>query len=62
MTFPVINLLNYGNPSDIDTVIVDGKVLKRDGDLVGMKKENIADKAEKAVLKCWDHARKLGVI
>jgi 5-methylthioadenosine/S-adenosylhomocysteine deaminase len=62
MTFPVINLLHYGNSSDIDTVIVDGKVLKQGGDLVGMKKEDISDKAEKAVLKCWAHARKLGVI
>jgi 5-methylthioadenosine/S-adenosylhomocysteine deaminase len=62
MTFPLVTLVYSCNPSDIDTVLVDGRVLKQDGNLVGMKTENVAEKAEQAVLKCWRHGRRLGIV
>jgi len=60
--FPLINAIYHGWSLDIETVIIDGEVVKRDGSIAGVDTCAVVREAEKAVLKSWTHARKLGVL
>jgi 5-methylthioadenosine/S-adenosylhomocysteine deaminase len=52
---PVKALVEYGCGRDVDTVIVDGKTLIRDGRAVGLDEDAIRANAERAVLAYWSH-------
>jgi cytosine/adenosine deaminase-related metal-dependent hydrolase len=52
---PIKALVEYGSGRDVDTVIVDGKVLVRDGRAQGLDEEAIHAKAAQAVAAYWSH-------
>ena len=62
MTFPLMNVVYDGESSDIDTVIINGKVIKQDGRLLGIEEESVVEHAGDAIEKCWGQARELGVL
>jgi len=48
------SLVLYGATVNVDTVIVDGRVVKRDGKLVGLDVGKILDEAQAVTLEIWD--------
>jgi 5-methylthioadenosine/S-adenosylhomocysteine deaminase len=62
MTFPLMNVVYNGESSDIDTVIINGKMIKQDGKLLGIEEDRIVQHAGDAIEKCWSQARELGVL
>ena len=44
---PLTSIVLYGNPSDIDYVIVDGKILKASGELTTINREKALLTAQK---------------
>jgi len=48
------SLVLYGATVNVDTVIVDGRVVKRDGKLVGLDVGKILDDAQAVTLEIWD--------
>jgi cytosine/adenosine deaminase-related metal-dependent hydrolase len=62
MTFPLMNVVYDGESSDIDTVIINGKVVKQDGRLLGIEEDRVVEHAGDAIEKCWGQARELGVL
>ena len=50
----VSSLVLYGATVNVDTVMVDGKVVKRDGELVGLDVEKILDEAQAITLEIWE--------
>lgn len=60
--FPLISAIHHGSSSDIETVIIGGRIVKQGGSLSGLQHETIMGEAEEAVWKAWGHCRKLGVL
>ena len=48
------SLVLYGATVNVDTVIVDGRVVKREGKLVGLDVEKILDEAQAITIEIWD--------
>jgi 5-methylthioadenosine/S-adenosylhomocysteine deaminase len=47
-TNPTFQLVQHGQPADVDTVLVDGRILKRDGRLVGVDPVQLSHEAAAA--------------
>jgi cytosine/adenosine deaminase-related metal-dependent hydrolase len=57
LTDPAHMLVEAAQPSNVDTVIVDGRVLKRDGELVGVDVAAIVADAREALAGVLERAR-----
>lgn len=62
VAFPVINLVYHALSSDIDYVIIDGKVVKDGNRIFGLERTDLIEKAAAAADKLWGLAREEGVI
>jgi cytosine/adenosine deaminase-related metal-dependent hydrolase len=51
LTDPVRMVVQSAQPSNVDTVLVDGRVLKRDGRLVGIDVDRIVDDATETMTR-----------
>jgi cytosine/adenosine deaminase-related metal-dependent hydrolase len=48
------SLVLYGATVNVETVMVDGKILKRDGRMVGLDVGGILDEAQRITMKIWE--------
>ncbi len=48
------SLVLYGGTVNVDTVMVDGKILKRDGKMVGLDVKAILDEAQRITVEIWE--------
>ena len=61
-TMPITDLIYETAPSDITEVIVNGRVLKENGRVLGMDADDVVCRAEQAMEAIWTHARETGVL
>lgn len=61
-TMPITDLIYETAPSDITEVIVNGRVLKENGRVLGMDADEVVCRAEQAMEAIWTHARETGVL
>jgi cytosine/adenosine deaminase-related metal-dependent hydrolase len=57
---PIRTLVWYASSADIDTVIIDGRVVVRAGKVLGLDEAGIIAKGCAATTKLWDEAKRLG--
>jgi cytosine/adenosine deaminase-related metal-dependent hydrolase len=57
---PIRTLVWYAASADIDTVIIDGRVVVRRGRLAGVDEAVIVAKGRAATSKLWAEAKRLG--
>lgn len=48
------SLVLYGGTVNVDTVMVDGKLLKKDGKMVGLDVKGILDEAQRITMEIWE--------
>jgi 5-methylthioadenosine/S-adenosylhomocysteine deaminase len=51
---PVSSIVLYATASDIDTVIIDGKILKQKGDIKTIELSDVLFKAQNSIKRVWD--------
>jgi len=49
----ISNLVHYGHPGMVDSVMVDGRFLMRDGDLVGVDEAAVSQASQEANDAIW---------
>lgn len=54
---PVGGVVLQANPANVRTVLIAGKIVKRDGRLVGVDLEAVRDRAEQAQLALFERAQ-----
>ena len=59
---PITDLIYEATPSDITEVIVNGRVLKENGQVLGMNVGEVVCRAEQAMETIWTRARETGVL
>ncbi len=57
---PLRTLTWYASSADIDTVVIDGRIVVRRGRLAGIDEAAIIAKGRAATAKLWDEAKRLG--
>ncbi|MGI5839186.1 MAG: amidohydrolase family protein [bacterium] len=62
VVFPVINLVYHALSSDVEYVIIDGKVVKEGDRIFGLEQAEMMEKAARVIDKVWGFAREGGVI
>ena len=61
-TMPITDLIYEATPPDITEVIVNGRVLKENGQVLGMNAGEVVCRAEQAMETIWTRARETGVL
>ncbi|MCK4438591.1 amidohydrolase family protein, partial [Candidatus Bathyarchaeota archaeon] len=51
---PIRNLVMNGNNSDVNTVMIDGKIVVEDGKVPGIDEEKLADNLQREQERVWD--------
>lgn len=57
---PIRTLVWYASSADIDTVIIDGRIVVRRGKVSGVDETAVIAKGRDATAKLWDEAKRLG--
>lgn len=57
---PIRTLVWYASSADVDTVIIDGRVVVRAGKVLGLDEAGIIAKGRAATTKLWNEAKRHG--
>ncbi len=57
---PIRTLVWYASSADVDTVIIEGRVVVRAGKVLGLDEAGIIAKGRAATTKLWNEAKRLG--
>ena len=50
---PVSNLVHYGEMADVESVMVSGEFVMRQGKVLSMDEDEVVEKAREATLRVW---------
>jgi 5-methylthioadenosine/S-adenosylhomocysteine deaminase len=57
---PIRTLIWYASSADVDTVVVDGRLIVRGGRVTGVDEQAVIRRGAAATRRVWDEARRRG--